>query len=163
MVSKNPALAVAAPTTMKGASPLCPQLSEDPRLHTPGDGAQPYKEKRTRCSFPPPITSSLTHNICQPALTPFLTQLCRHLSACVLSLFLAFFLSFVLAVFMLLTACFPTQATDFSNGPFLHHPLLPLPRALMSMPEQHLHALAWHCLPHVLHQHVSAVDNWPLS
>lgn len=62
MVSKNLALALAAPTTMKGASPLCPQLSEDPRLHTPGDGAQPYKEERTRCSFPPPITSSLTHH-----------------------------------------------------------------------------------------------------
>lgn len=49
-------------------------------------------------------------------------------------LFLAFFLSFVLAVSMLLTACFLTQRTDFSNGPFLHPPGLPLPCALISMP-----------------------------
>lgn len=116
---------------MKGASPLCPPLSEDPWLHATQDGAQPCQGERTGRSFPYPITSSLTHHdapLLWPALTPFLTWLRRHVPTNLLSLFLAFFLSFVSAICMFLTTCFLMQGTDFSHGPFLHHPpLLPPP------------------------------------
>lgn len=145
--------------TMKGASPLCLLLSENPGLHTPQDRAQPCKEESTGCSFPPPITSSLTHHSLQHCQPAFLTQLCRHLSANVFPLFLASFLSFVSAAFMLLTACFLTQGTDFFNGTDFSSYTTSAATATCT----DLHALSWHCLPRVPHQHVSAVDAWLLS
>lgn len=113
MVWKNPALALAAPWKGHHHCAYCLVRTLDFILPRTG---QPCKEESTGCSFPPPITSSLTHHSLQHCQPAFLTQLCRHLSANVFPLFLASFLSFVSAAFMLLTACFLTQGTDFSNG-----------------------------------------------
>lgn len=78
---------------------------------------------------PSPITSSIAnHNapLLWPALTPFFTWLCRHLSTNLFSLFLASYLSSVSAVCMFLTTHFLMQGTDFSHVPFLRH----LPRCI---------------------------------
>lgn len=134
---------------MKGASPPWPLLSKDPWPHAPQDRTQPCIGERTGYSFPSPTTSLAHHNgpLVQPALTPFLIWLCRHVPANRLSLSLAFFVSFVSAVSVFLTTCFWCRALTFplALSHATHHCCRQA--APMSVPEQHLYALAWCCLP----------------
>lgn len=145
MVSNNSARSLAVDRDCERDIALCSLLSKDPWLLSPQDGTQPCQGERSGCSFPSPITSSLTHHnapLLQPALK---TLLCRHLPINLLSLFLAFFLSFFSELFSCSSQPVVWCRALTSSWPFLQHPPLPVPHC--TNVQQHLHALAWCCPP----------------